>query len=70
MEDEIKSLHDNHTFDLVKLPKDKKALKNRWVFRLKHEDGNPVPRYKARLVVKGFNQKKRELILMRYSLQL
>ena len=58
MEDEIKSLHDNHTFDLVKLPKDRKALKNRWVFRVKHEDGNPVPRYKARLVVKGFNQKK------------
>jgi len=55
MEDEMKSLHDNHTFDLVKLPKDRKALKNRWVFRVKHEDGNPVPRYKARLVVKGFN---------------
>ena len=25
---------------------------------MKHEDGNPVPRYKARLVVKGFNQKR------------
>lgn len=50
MEDEIKSLHDNHTFDLVKLAKDRKALKNRWIFRVKHEDGNPVLRYKARLV--------------------
>ena len=51
-------MHDNHTFDLVKLPKDTKVLKNRWVFRKKHEDGNPVPWCKARLVVKGFNQKK------------
>lgn len=67
MEDEIKLLHDHHTFDLVKLPKDGKALKNRWIFRVKHKDGNSIPRYKARLVVKAFNQKK-ELILMRYSL--
>ena len=58
MEDEMKSRHDNHTFDLVMLPKDRKALKNKWVFRVKHEDGNPVPWYKARLVVKGFSQKK------------
>ena len=58
MEDEIKSLHDNHTFDLVKLPKERKALNNRWGFQVKHEDGNPVPLYKARLGVKGFNQKR------------
>ena len=32
MKDEIKYFHDNHTFDLVKLPKDRKPLKNRWVF--------------------------------------
>ena len=37
MQDEIKSLYDNHTFDLVKLPKDKKALENRWIYRVKQE---------------------------------
>ncbi|GKV45166.1 hypothetical protein SLEP1_g52276 [Rubroshorea leprosula] len=58
MKDEMKSLLDNHTFDLVNLPKDRKALKNWWVYRVKHEDGTLVPRYKARLVVKGFSQKK------------
>ena len=58
MEDDINFVHDNHTFDLVKLPKDRKAFKNRWVFRVKHEDGNPVPRYKTRLVFKEFNQKR------------
>ncbi|XP_060202997.1 uncharacterized protein LOC132631440 [Lycium barbarum] len=33
-------------------------LERKCVFRVKYEDGNPVPRYKAKLVVKGFNQKK------------
>jgi len=58
MKEELKSLHENHTYDLVKLPKGKRALKNKWVFKLKTEEGCPHPRYKARLVVKGFNQKK------------
>ncbi|KAL9261585.1 Retrovirus-related Pol polyprotein from transposon TNT 1-94-like protein [Drosera capensis] len=58
MKDEMKSLHDNHTFDLVKLPKGKKALKNRWIYRVKYESDSTAPRYKTRLVVKGFNQRK------------
>ncbi|KAG6431267.1 hypothetical protein SASPL_109345 [Salvia splendens] len=32
MKDELQSLYDNHTFELVKLPKGKRALKNRWVY--------------------------------------
>ena len=35
MQDEMKSLHDNHTFDLVKLPKGKKALENKWIYKVK-----------------------------------
>ncbi|KAJ4721959.1 Retrovirus-related Pol polyprotein from transposon TNT 1-94 [Melia azedarach] len=58
MQDEMRSLHENHTFELVKLPKGKKALKNKWVFRIKHEEHSSRPRYKARLVVKGFGQRK------------
>lgn len=58
MEDEMKSLHDNHTFDLVKLPKGKKALRNRWVYKQKQDENAKKPRYKARLVVKGCNQRK------------
>lgn len=58
MQDEMKSLHDNHTFDLVKLPKGKKALENRWIFRVKQESNSTSPRYKARLVVRGFRQRK------------
>ncbi|GAU22987.1 hypothetical protein TSUD_98150 [Trifolium subterraneum] len=58
MNDEMKSLHDNHTYDLVKLPKGKRALENRWIYRVKHESNSESPRYKARLVVKGFRQRK------------
>ena len=58
MQDEMKSLHENHSFELVKLPKGKRALKNRWVCIVKQEEHTSQPRYKARLVVKGFSQKK------------
>lgn len=58
MQEEIESLYKNHTFELVKLPKGKKTLKNKWVFRLKYENKSLQPRYKTILVVKGFKQKK------------
>jgi ATP-binding cassette subfamily B (MDR/TAP) protein 1 len=55
MKEEMKSLVSNH-WELAKLPKGKKALQNKWVFQVKEEhDGSK--RYKARLVVKGFQQK-------------
>ena len=41
---------------MTELPKRKKALHNKWVYRIKNEhDGSNC--YKARLVVKGFQQK-------------
>jgi len=58
MKDEIESLHKNHTFELVKLPKEKRVLKNRRVYRVKEDEHNSHPRYKDKLVVKGFTQKK------------
>ena len=59
MQEEMKSLHEKHTFELGKLPQGKRPLKDKWVFKLKSEDNNSQPRYKTRLVVKGFGQKKR-----------
>ncbi|KAH9319303.1 hypothetical protein KI387_021072, partial [Taxus chinensis] len=56
MDEEHKSLMENQTWDLVKLPEGKRALQNKWVYRVKDEGGNK--RYNARLVVKGFAQKK------------
>ena len=56
MKDEMKSLKSNQTWELAELPSGKKALQNKWVYRVKEEhDGSK--RYKARLVVKSFQQK-------------
>lgn len=38
MEDEMKSLYENNTFELVKLPKGKRALNNIWVYRIKQDE--------------------------------
>ena len=57
MDEEMDSLVRNQTWDLVKLSAEKRALQNKWVYRLKEEDGGKK-QYKARLVVKGFAQKK------------
>ena len=51
----MKSLHENHTDDFVKLPNDKKALQNKWVFLLKHKENSSHSRYKVGLAVKGFD---------------
>ena len=58
MQDETKSLHENHSYELVKLPKGTRALNNKWVFKVRVVEHNLKPRYKARLVVKGFCQRK------------
>ncbi|CAL8136605.1 unnamed protein product [Prunus armeniaca] len=42
--EKMQSLLENHTYDLV--------------YRLKTEENNSKPRFKARLLVKGFSQKK------------
>ena len=56
MKDEIKSLNTNKTWELAKLPTGKKALSNKWVYRIKEEHGGSK-RYKAKFVVKGFQQR-------------
>ncbi|KAH9764742.1 hypothetical protein KPL70_001639 [Citrus sinensis] len=58
MEEEIKSLHQNQTLELVKLPKGKRAIGNKWIYTKKQGSPNQTtPRYKARLVAKCFAQK-------------
>ena len=56
MKDEIKSLQKNTTWSLTKLPEGNKVLQNRWVYQLK-EEPNGNKRYKARIIVKGFQQR-------------
>jgi hypothetical protein len=53
MQEEMKALHKNNTWNLVKLPNGKKAAGCKWVFTVKHMVDGSVERYKARLVAKG-----------------
>ena len=57
MNEEMDSLVRNQTLDLVKFPTEKRALQNKWAYRLKEEYGGKK-RYKDRLVVKGFHKRK------------
>ena len=58
MNEGMDSLVRKQTWDLVVFPTRKRVLHNKWVYMLKEEDGGKK-RYKDRLVVKGFTQKKR-----------
>lgn len=57
MQEELKSIQQNDTWDLVDLPKGRKAIGSKWVFKKKCDAAGKVTRYKARLVAQGFNQK-------------
>ena len=51
------SLLKNETWELVPLPRGRKAIGNRWVFRVKENQAGEIERFKARLVAKEFSQK-------------
>ncbi|GJP65723.1 hypothetical protein CLOP_g22587 [Closterium sp. NIES-67] len=59
-DEEFNSLIENETWDLVNLPKGRRAIGNKWVFRTKTGADGEVERYKSRLVAKGFEQKEEE----------
>ena len=56
MEKEIESLHVNEVWDLVELPKERKAVGSKWVFKTKRSANGTVERHKARLVAQGYSQ--------------
>lgn len=58
MEEEYNSLIENCTWVECDLPKDKKPISNKWCFKIKRDSEGKLLRYKARLVIKGYSQKK------------
>ncbi|GJZ50804.1 ribonuclease H-like domain-containing protein [Tanacetum coccineum] len=57
LENEMDVLLRNDTWDIVDLPKDKKAIRSQWIFKIKYKSSGEIDRYKARLVAQGFGQK-------------
>ena len=58
MEEEMELLRKNQTWELVELPKGKKAIGCKWVYRKKEAvTVNDREKFKARLVAKGYWQK-------------
>jgi hypothetical protein len=56
MQEEYGSLMANGTWELVPLPKDRKSVGCKWVFRTKKVASGHIVRHKARLVAKGYSQ--------------
>ncbi|KAL2228694.1 UNVERIFIED_CONTAM: Retrovirus-related Pol polyprotein from transposon RE2 [Sesamum indicum] len=56
MNNEIKALEDNQTWEITVPPKEKRAIGCKWVYKLKVKQDGTVDRYKARLVAKRYNQ--------------
>jgi hypothetical protein len=56
MDAEIEALTQQQVLIPVTPPQNTKLLKTRWVYKTKLDEHNRVAKYKARLVVKGYNQ--------------
>jgi len=57
MQAEVTSSKDPNTWILADLPKNRKTLKDRWVYKTKTNSDGSMNKYKARWVAKGFLQK-------------
>ncbi|UYV65700.1 hypothetical protein LAZ67_3005179 [Cordylochernes scorpioides] len=56
MQEELKCLEERQTWVITNLPKNKKVIGNRWVFKIKGDSEGKVSEFKARLVAKGYSQ--------------
>ena len=54
--EEIHALTKNGTWEITNLPKGKKAVGCKWVYKIKYRTDGTIERHKARLVAKGFTQ--------------
>ena len=56
MEEEMESMRTNQVWELVNLPKGRKAIGNKWVLKIKRKANDTIERYKACIVTEGYTQ--------------
>ncbi len=59
MQEEIDSVLENGTWILTSLPLKRKTLDGKWVYKIKRGLDGKIQSYKARRVVRGFQQRER-----------
>ncbi|GJX16835.1 ribonuclease H-like domain-containing protein [Tanacetum coccineum] len=52
MNSEIEALNENHTWIITDLSPERKAIGNKWIYKIKYKSSGDIDRYKPRLVVK------------------
>ena len=55
--DEVESIFQNHTWELMDLPPGSKPLGYKWIFKKKMKVDGFINKYNARLVIKGYKKK-------------
>ena len=56
MHEELQALDENKTWNIVKLPHEKKIVACCWIYKIKYRSDGTIERHKARLVARGFTQ--------------
>ncbi|XP_050889175.1 uncharacterized mitochondrial protein AtMg00820-like [Lathyrus oleraceus] len=57
MKEELEAIERNNTWKLAELPKDKKTINNKWVFKVKLKPNGSIRKHRARLMASDFLQK-------------
>ena len=74
MQCELDSFKANDAWELVKLPKGKKTIDTKWVFKTKFNSDGTIDCHKARLVARGFRQNYgtdyKEIFLLLFVMQI
>ncbi|GJY53568.1 ribonuclease H-like domain-containing protein [Tanacetum coccineum] len=53
----METLNRNQTWEITDLPKGKRPIGCKWIYKIKYKSNGEIERYKARLVAKGFSQR-------------
>jgi transposase InsO family protein len=56
MNEELHALEKNQTWEICELPKNKKIVGCKWVYKIKYNSDGTIERFKAQLVAKGYTQ--------------